>query len=220
MNPALALFISLFTTLLAIINPLEALPVYLGLIDGKPDTEQRRIARQACIYALLLCFFFLLFGTLLLRLFDVPLSMVKVVGGVILTRVGFDLFNPPASGGIVPRAEDGNANVAFVPLAMPIMFGPGAIATLIGMASTIKQSPGEMLHFLAASAAIVSCMAVTYLCLVFAKPILRRIGKQGVDAATRIVGFFVAAMGMGLIFHGAVEFLEPYRTVAKVAAGS
>ncbi len=73
--------------------------LHLGLIDGKPDTEQRRIARQACIYAQLLCFFFLLFGTLLLRLFDVPLSMVKVVGGVILTRVGFELFNPPASGG-------------------------------------------------------------------------------------------------------------------------
>ena len=70
MNPVLTLFISLFTTLLAIINPFEALPVYLGLIDGKPDTEQRRIARQACFYALLLCFFFLIFGTLLLRVFD------------------------------------------------------------------------------------------------------------------------------------------------------
>ena len=71
--------------------------LHLGLIDGKSETEQRRIARQECIYALLLCFFFLLFGTLLLRLFDVPLSMVRVVGGVILARVGFDLFNPPAS---------------------------------------------------------------------------------------------------------------------------
>lgn len=220
MNPVLALFISLFTTLLAIINPLEALPVYLDLIQGKPETEQRQIARQACIYALLLCFFFLVFGTLLLRVFDVPLSMVRVVGGVILTRVGFDLFNPPSSGGIVPQAEDGNANVAFVPLAMPIMFGPGAIATLISMASTIKQSPGQVLHFLAASAAIVACMAVIYLFLVYAKPILGKIGRQGVNAATRIVGFFVAAMGMGLIFHGAVEFLEPYRTIAKVVVGT
>ena len=77
-----------------------------------------------------------------------------------------------------------------------------------------------MLHFLAASAAIVACMAVIYLCLVYAEPILRKIGAQGIDAATRIVGFFVAAMGMGLIFNGAVEFLEPYRTVAKVAVGT
>jgi multiple antibiotic resistance protein len=127
--------------------------LHLGLIDGKSETEQRRIARQACIYALLPCFFLLLFGALLLLLFDVPLSMVRVGGGVILTRVGFDLFNPPPSGGIAPRAEDGNANVASVPLAMPMMFSLGAIATLISMASTIKQSPGEMLHFPAASAA-------------------------------------------------------------------
>ena len=220
MTPALTLFISLFTTLVAIINPLEAIPIYLGLMDGKPDDEQRRVARMACIYALLLCFFFLFFGTLLLRVFEVPLSMVRVVGGVILTRVGFDLFQPPASGGMIPRSEDADANVAFVPLAMPIMFGPGAIATVISMASTIKQSNSELLHFAAACAAIVACMATTYLSLIYAKPILRKIGKQGIDAATRIVGFFVAAMGMGLIFNGAVEFLEPYRSVATAAAGA
>jgi len=220
MTPELSLFISLFTTLLAIINPLEAIPVYLGLIDGKPADEQRRVARDACLYALLLSFFFLLCGTLLLRLFEVPLSMVRVVGGVILTRVGFELFNPPASGGIIPRGNEEGGNIAFVPLAMPIMFGPGAIATLISMASTIKQSPAELMHFVAASAAIVACMAVTYLSLTYAKPILRRIGRQGIDAATRIVGFFVAAMGMGLIFNGAVEFLQPYQAAARVALAS
>ena len=63
-------------------------------------------------------------------------------------------------------------------------------------------------------------MAVIYLSFVDAKPILRKIGRQGIDASTRIVGFFVAAMGMGLIFNGAVEFLEPYKTVATVAVGT
>jgi multiple antibiotic resistance protein len=85
------------------------------------------------------------------------------------------------------------------------------------MASTIRQSPGELMHFVAASAAIVACMALTWLSLTYAKPILHRIGRQGIDAATRIVGFFVAAMGMGLIFHGAVEFLQPYQAVGRVA---
>ena len=219
MEPTLTLFISLFTTLVAIINPLEAIPVYLGLMGNKETNEQRQVARRACLYALLLCFFFLIFGTLLLRIFQVPLSMVRVVGGVILTRVGFELFAPPPSGGMLPHADASNTDVAFVPLAMPIMFGPGAIATLISMASTIKQSSAELMHFAAASAAIVACMATVYLSLAYAKPILRKIGKQGIDAATRIVGFFVAAMGMGLIFQGAVEFLEPYRQGATAAAG-
>lgn len=218
MPPAATLFVSLFTTLLAIINPLEAIPVYLGLVGSSPGDAQRAIARKACFYSLLLCFFFLFFGTLLLRVFDVPLSMVRVVGGVILTRVGFELFSPSPSGGLIPRAEGGQADVAFVPLAMPIMFGPGAIATVISMASTIKQSNEEALHFAAAALAIVACMTTTYFSLIYAKPILRRIGSQGIDAATRIVGFFVAAMGMGLIFNGTVEFLEPFRQAAKCAA--
>ena len=218
MHPAITLFVSLFTTLLAIINPLEAIPVYLGLTDRQGEAEQRRVARQACIYAALLCLFFLLFGTLLLRIFEVELSMVKVVGGVILMRVGFELFSPSPAGGLIPKGDSGETDVAFVPLAMPIMFGPGAIATVISMASTIKQSSEEIAHFVAACLAIVACMAVTYLSLVYAKSILRRIGKQGIDAATRIVGFFVATMGMALIFHGTAEFIEPFRQAAKCAA--
>ena len=213
MRSAATLFVSLFTTLLAIINPLEAIPVYLGLVQDKPVDEQRRIARMACLYALLLSLFFLVFGTLLLRLFDVPMSMVRVAGGVILTRVGFELFSPSPSGGVIAGGTR-NGDPAFVPLAMPIMFGPGAIATVIGMATTIKHSPAEMLQFAVACAAIAACMLVTYLSLVYAKPILARMGPQGIDAATRIVGFFVATMGIGLIFHGAVEFLEPYRQVS------
>ena len=56
--------------------------------------EQNRVARKSCFYALLLAFFFLLFGTLLLRLFGVSLSMIRVVGGIILTRIGFQMFSP------------------------------------------------------------------------------------------------------------------------------
>jgi len=218
MEPTSTLFVSLFTTLLAIINPLEAIPVYLGLVAGRPDDEQRVVARKACFYAVLLCLFFLFFGTLLLRVFEVPLSMVRVVGGVILTKVGFELFSPSPSGGLIPLGAGERSDVTFVPLAMPIMFGPGAIATVLSMASTIKQSNQEIMHFGAAVLAILACMATTYFSLIYAKPILQRIGDQGIDAATRIVGFFVAAMGMGLIFHGAVEFLAPYQQTAKCAA--
>jgi small neutral amino acid transporter SnatA (MarC family) len=62
----LSLFTGTFTTLLAIINPLEVLPVYLQLLAGKDDATHRAVAKKACVYALLLCFFFLLFGTLML----------------------------------------------------------------------------------------------------------------------------------------------------------
>ncbi len=104
-------------------------------------------------------------------------------------------------------------------MAMPIMFGPGAIATVIGLTSTIKESEHILLSFCWVSLAITATMLVTYLSLAYAKNILKKIGPQGIDAATRIVGFFVSAMGVGLIFHGMVEFLQSYGVLLGGIAG-
>ncbi len=87
------LFISTFATLLAIINPFEALPVFLLLLEGKDLAEHRKVAARSSLYATLLLLFFLFFGSLILRVFGVPLSMVRIVGGIILTKIGFDLFS-------------------------------------------------------------------------------------------------------------------------------
>jgi multiple antibiotic resistance protein len=210
----MTLFIATFTTLLAIINPLEALPVFLKLVARNDEQERIRIARRACLYATALMFFFLVFGTLILRLFGISLSMVRIVGGIILTRVGFSLFSASSPAAATDRTANGGAatdeDVAFTPLAMPIMFGPGAIATILGMTSLVKQSEFEVAAFAAISAAIVATMSVTYLVLRAARIVLVRIGPRGIDAATRIVGFFVSAMGMGLIFHGVIEALQTY----------
>jgi multiple antibiotic resistance protein len=210
----MTLFIATFSTLLAIINPLEALPVFLQLAEGKDEPERRRIARRACLYAVALLFFFLIFGTLILRVFGIPLSMVRVVGGIILTRLGFSLFSPRPTDAAKDHTTDGplvaEADVAFVPLAMPIMVGPGAIATILGMTSLIRHAEVEVLAFFGISVAILATMLVTYMVLRVAKIVLARIGPRGIDAATRIVGFFVSAMGMGLIFHGVIEALQTY----------
>jgi multiple antibiotic resistance protein len=215
MRPSILHFLSLYATLLAIINPLEAIPVFLKLLRGKSHAVQRTVARKSCIYAMFLMFFFLAFGTLLLKMFGVPLSMVRVVGGIILTRIGFDLFAPSSTPGMIPSGGSEQADgedVAFVPLAMPIMFGPGGIATLISMAATMHVTWGEdgLESVLASCLAIVATMFTTYLSLAYSGKILGKIGPRGIDAATRITGFFVSAIGMGLIFHGIVEFLQSY----------
>src|SRR5215468_9243102 len=118
MNNVATLFISTFTTLLAIINPLESLPVFLKLLEGQDSHVRRRVAWKACIYATLLLFFFLIFGTLLLKVFEVSLSMVRIVCGTILMRIGFSLFMPSSdTASIIPNSPAGpDDNVAFVPL--------------------------------------------------------------------------------------------------------
>jgi MarC family membrane protein len=214
MRQEITLFVGMFTTLLAIINPLEAWPVFLKLLEGKSEEEHLRVARRSCFYAMLLAFFFLFFGQLIMWIFGVPLSMVRIVGGIILMRIGFSLFSPSSSADSMTGASGGstqeNEDVSFVPLAMPIMFGPGAIATILGIVSLVKHSEFELISAIAICVAIVATMFITYLCLAYAEKVLSRIGPRGIDAATRIVGFFVSTMGMGLIFHGVVEAIQTY----------
>jgi len=124
LRPSIIHFLSLFAALLAIINPLEAIPVFLRLLQGKDEKEHRRVARKSCFYALLMMVFFLLFGTFLLKVFGVSLSMIRIVGGIILTRIGFELFAPSPSAGIISvgaNGAEGQQSVSFVPLAMPIV---------------------------------------------------------------------------------------------------
>jgi multiple antibiotic resistance protein len=205
------LFLSAFSTLLALVNPLEALSVFLSLTDTETEQERRSIAARSSLYALLLMFFFLIFGTIILKVFGVPLSMVRMAGGLILIRIGFDLFSGPASGVVAGGGAKGPPEgIAFVPLAMPIMVGPGGIATIIGMTSLVKHSKAEVSSFLAIAAAILATVGVTYLCLFRAERILKLVGARGVDAVTRIMGFFVATMGMSLLFDGAMEALQAH----------
>lgn len=216
MGELLNLFIGTFTTLLAVINPLEAMPVFLELLHGGDEPTHRQVALRSCIYATLLMFFFLIFGTLIMRIFGVPLSMVRIVGGIILMRLGFELFAPSPASRLIPgsKGEAARGDVAFIPLAMPIMTGPGVIATVLGMASLAK--PTDHFPLVAILMAIVAAMLVTYLSLVYARKLTRWFGLKGIDAASRIVGFFIAAMGMGLIFHGVVEALHSYGIIAAV----
>src|SRR5262245_55326021 len=97
MGRELSLFVATFTTLLAIINPLEVLPVYLELLQGRNAAAHREVARKSCVYSLLLCLFFLIFGTLILRLFGVSLAMVRIAGGIVLLKIGFVLMSGSSS---------------------------------------------------------------------------------------------------------------------------
>jgi multiple antibiotic resistance protein len=206
------LFIGTFTTLIAVINPLEAIPIYLRLLEGRDDLTHRTVAFKSCLYSAVLMLFFLIFGTFIMRIFGVPLSMVRIVGGIILMRLGFELFAPSRAGSLIPQSGSPQEDITFVPLAMPVMVGPGVIATILSMASLVKRS--HLFPLVIISIAIVAATFLTYLSLSNARRLMRWFGKKGIDAATRIVGFFVAAMGMGLIFHGLFDALAFYGLVA------
>lgn len=82
----LSLFFTSFTTLLAVINPLEVLPIFLSLTHDKEDWARRTIALRASLYTTLLILFFLFFGAFVLKIFGVSLHMVRIAGGIVLSH--------------------------------------------------------------------------------------------------------------------------------------
>jgi multiple antibiotic resistance protein len=85
---------------------------------------------------------------------------------------------------------------------------------MLGMTSLVKHSELEFVSFLSIAGAILATMSVTFLCLAYAEKVLARVGPMGIDAATRIVGFFVSAMGVGLVFRGVIEAFQDYGILA------
>jgi multiple antibiotic resistance protein len=137
--------------------------------------------------------------------------MVRIAGGIVLMRLGFELFAPTTgAGGTSMTSGSANVDIAFMPLAMPLMCGPGAIATVLGMTATVRRSTSEVASYIAILAAVFSAMLITFLCLFFASKLISKLGIAGIDAATKIVGFFVLAMGVGLISDGVIEALQTH----------
>jgi multiple antibiotic resistance protein len=206
----LSLFIGSFTTLLAVINPFEVLPVFLTLTAEKDERERRNVAMRACLYTLFLSLFFLFFGATVLELFSVSLPMVQIAGGIVLTKIGFQLFLPSGAKDSLFSNADPDANIAFMPLAMPLMFGPGVIATVLGMMGTIKASSEKIVAYAAIIAAADLAVLVTFFCLAYADRVTRYLGPLGINAVTRIVGFFVSAMGVSLVFNGVMAAIDAH----------
>ena len=213
MRQEFTLFISTSTTLLAIINPLEALPVFLKLLDGKDLKEHRAVARQSCIYAVLLMLFFLLFGALILRFFGVPLSMVRIVGGIILMRIGFQLFSASSDNGSIIPPGGGRPrrqySIRAACVAADVRSGSHRHHPRHDHADKAFGSRVPSLRRHRARDLDHDVHHLSVPCA-YAGKLVARLGPMGIDAITRIVGFFVSAMGAGLIFDGVIETLRAH----------
>lgn len=218
MDSFFSLFLSTFTTLIAIINPLMAMPIYMQLMSGADSITKKKVAFKSALFTFLLEVFFILFGTLILKFFGVNLVMIRMVGGIVLLQLGFSMFIP-SSDGMMQRflesKKNGEGDIAIIPLSMPLQIGPGVIATVISMTSGMDKNFHMVKSMLAVLLAALLTQVVVYYTFIFSSAIFKRLGSNGVDALTRIVGFFVAAMGVGFMFDSINEYLISIGMVVK-----
>lgn len=192
-----------FIGILPIANPFSTAVVFLTITKGFSDDRRRQQARLACIYMAAVLITFLLLGSLIMNFFGISIPGLRIAGGLIVARIGFDMLNPATDDGMpeeVARKDD----VAFTPLAMPMLSGPGSIAVTIGMAAE-ADGVGESLAIVVGIGLVA---VVSWLVLRASARVVRVLGTNGMNAMGRIMGFLLVCVGIQFIVDGAHNILS------------
>jgi MarC family membrane protein len=192
------------TAILFIVDPVAVIPTYLVITQDESAQERRRTAFRACVAMTLLLVIFAATGTSLFRAFGITLPAFRTAGGLILWFVALDMLHGER------RTQEGRdevlegqakEDVALTPLAIPMLAGPGAISTVIVLAS---QARGPA-HTAIVYGSIVLTGAVSYLALRVGEPLLGRLGKTGIRVVTRVMGLLLAAVAVEFVLTGVRE---------------
>ncbi len=203
MPPAFELFLTILAALFPIMNPFGNAAIFHSLTLSNTTAERRDFARRGSIYAIAILLVFFLGGSILIKFFGISIDGIRIAGGLVITRFGFGQLNPRPSN-THPADEHAEAmakeDIAFSPLAMPLMAGPGAIAAVMTASSTL-HGRGIPLHFTgAASICIVGVLC--WLILRYADALMEKLGVTGARALTKIMGFLLLCMGVQLVIDG------------------
>jgi multiple antibiotic resistance protein len=203
----LELFISAFVTLFVVIDPPGCAPIYAGLSSDAAPAQQRRMAIKASLIAALILFFFALLGEDLLTALHIELDAFRIAGGIMLFIIALEMVVEKRTRRREERAEKLRAehaqtpeieDISVFPMAMPMIAGPGSIATVMLL---MNEASGreESLTVLAALAAV---LVLTMLALLAAGPIVRLLGKSVESAITRLLGVLLAALAAQYVIDG------------------
>ncbi|HHQ4912744.1 MarC family NAAT transporter [Aeromonas veronii] len=194
--------------LLPMVNPPTTATLLLGLSKGMSREHVRRQVNLAAIYLFCtLCITFFI-GSSILDLFGISIPGLRLAGGLIIGFIGFRMLFPAPS---QQSGVDINQSIAFVPLTMPSMCGPGTMALVISGAAQIAELPDEY-NRLTIYAGVVTAFALMSLIswgvLKLADPVCKILGATGIDAMTRIMGFLLVCMGMQFCINGIKEVAQ------------
>lgn len=194
-------FITAFVTLFIVIDPILVTPIFASLTKSDAPRERLRIAFMAALYSIGILMFFGFAGNALLHHLGVSMAAFRAAMGIILFIMGFRMFFDPDSETQAktpgPRAS-ARDNIAFFPLAIPMLAGPGAIATimlLMGPSTTLVEKG-------AAITAVMIVLAIGVLMMAFASRIGDALGRTGMNAITRILGMLLMALSTQYVFDG------------------
>lgn len=200
------ILLATFTTLFSIVNPFSAMPVFLTLTQDDKARDRAATALRACTYMVAILTVAFFGGQYILNFFGINIQHLRIAGGILLMRSAFELLTPGASRDRVgpdalaeSKLKD---DISFVPLAMPMLSGPGSMAVCIGLIRpTYPDKALTVLGFVLVALA-------SFVILVSSLRLTRLLGRPGMAALARIMGFITLAIGVNF-FASAVGALFP-----------
>ncbi|WP_066569202.1 MarC family protein [Snodgrassella sp. CFCC 13594] len=200
---------------LVLINPLAALSLYLDLTADLSGRERRRVAKICSMSVFVIMVVVTLTGQLILRALGISIGAFQIAGGVLVFLISLSLIGGnanPAKPEVSKQASDLNINkpsdltsIAVVPLAMPMIIGPGGISTVMIYASSSKG----YLHTLAILAATLIISLICYFTLCAAATVSQVLGETGMKILNRVMGLLLAAIAVEIIVAG-IKTLFPH----------
>lgn len=202
---ALAHYLVCLPALFIIVDPLGAVPVFLAVTSTDPPLKARGVALRACLVAGSLLIFFSLFGNWLFGLFGISLAAFRVAGGLLLMLTALDMLRArPSETRTTPgETSDGilKDDPAIVPLAIPLLGGPGAIATAMVLMSV---GPG-FTYAVPTVLAILTVFAASYVLLRSSTLVQRVLRRSGLAVLERVMGLILAGIAVQFVADGTGE---------------
>ena len=187
-------------------NPFSTAPLFVSLTAAFEPKRQKQQALMACVYTFGILATFLLLGKAIVDFFGISVPGIRVAGGLIISTVGFRMLfpKPPAASAAANSTQD----VAFTPLAMPSLAGPGSIAVVLAAAGQIQSIRPNDWHVIYAAvlAGMLITLVFSYVVLRASSQMVRFLGPGGIDAMTRIFGFLLICIGMQFLLTGISDF--------------
>ncbi len=199
--------LSNYISLLSLINPLGGIPVFLSLTAQHPPNWVKKQILKTSLNVLVICVVSYLIGNYVLEFFGISINALKIAGGIIIARSGFQLLSATHKKDIGRKIQEESLHkedISFTPLAMPLLSGPGSISFLINLSI---QTNHELSHSAFVLLAIVLVSLSIWIILMLAPKILQYMGQAGLKAMSKIMGFIVLSIGIQLIISSLISIV-------------
>ncbi|HSL71409.1 MAG TPA: NAAT family transporter [Longimicrobiales bacterium] len=191
-----------FTSLLAIVNPLGAVPMFVALTATYAPAQRAATLRRGIITAFAVMILFAALGNLILRFFGITTQAFQIAGGILFFGIGWDMLHSRRTRTKTTEEEEiesaAKDDVGIIPLGLPGLAGPGAITTVIALQSQATGLTDRASIYIA----ILLVTLVSWALLAAAPAVTRRIGPTGTNVLTRLMGLLVMVVGAQFVING------------------